>query len=646
MRLRYMRVGGVPALPDVALRFRQEPVFRRPYGMHFVVGVNGSGKTRLLASLVETFLSLEQGRLPPFPVTLVYELGRSGDGPLGAESERICWLHHQGDEAEAQLAVVDRKALPANIDLDRFDWDRRPQAVATDPSLQRAFRRVGAFSALGSGERDEILPRMVLVYTSGALEFWEDLFGRLAGEAALMDPELALSGERPVGWDTAREEAMARADALPGPSVTTGDVAEDTLPRPTEAVLGVPSRVALLSSPLVPLAAWAAVLETARQDLRRDDGPSRERGFSAALERVGWIETVTLGLRLDLSDHAAIGLGPRERTILRRLHGIATFVRRDPDPGTGRLFAFDLRHPVVYTSGGDPAGAGPPLTARSTAGALAWAFGQEAPTAYDVFRVLHQWARSGLLTGVTFALAKEGVEGLVTYEDLSDGERMFVGRMALLHLLKGTEGSLVVLDEPETHFNDTWKREIVDVIDSVMRNQTGEVVISTHSSLTLTDAFDSEIVLVQRVRGTNDVQVVRTPIQTFGGSPGQIMRHLFDAPTTTGQRATEYLDMLLLAASHPDLTRVAWDERANAEDREAALTLLAEFTLTLPHPYGDEQERREFLRYLLRSVHQYAREQTGSEEPSLAAALEAVQDRLGSGYYEFEFIRRADALAE
>ena len=75
MRLHYLRIQDVPPLDDLSLRFQHEPILRRAYGIHFIVGVNGTGKSRLLRALAEVFLNLENARLPSFPVTLAYELG-------------------------------------------------------------------------------------------------------------------------------------------------------------------------------------------------------------------------------------------------------------------------------------------------------------------------------------------------------------------------------------------------------------------------------------------------------------------------------------------------------------------------------------------------------------------------------------------
>src|SRR5207247_651741 len=61
---------------------------------------------------------------------------------------------------------------------------------------------------------------------------------------------------------------------------------------------------------------------------------------------------------------------------------------------------------------------------------------------------------------------------------LSDGEQSFLGRMCLFSLLGKTE-SLILLDEPEVHFNDYWKRQIVALIDKVLRGRTSHALITT-----------------------------------------------------------------------------------------------------------------------------------------------------------------------
>jgi predicted ATP-binding protein involved in virulence len=138
------------------------------------------------------------------------------------------------------------------------------------------------------------------------------------------------------------------------------------------------------------------------------------------------------------------------------------------------------------------------------------------------------------------ALHHQSVEDVLLYDWLSDGERMFLGRISLFYLLQNQHDALFILDEPETHFNDAWKRQMVDIIDDAMKDLSNEVVISTHSSIALTDVFAQEIHLLKKENGETILAKITTP--TFGADPSEIMVNLFDAPDSIGKRALEYLD--------------------------------------------------------------------------------------------------------
>ena len=135
------------------------------------------------------------------------------------------------------------------------------------------------------------------------------------------------------------------------------------------------------------------------------------------------------------------------------------------------------------------------------------------------------------------------------YDWLSDGEQLSLGRMALFHLMEGEDDVLALLDEPETHFNDVWKRRIVDVIDDSLGNRHNEIVITTYSSIALTDVFKKEVTrLVFGVEAKKATRVENL-IDTFGASPTVIMREIFGAPESVGQRAAEFLDLIFLPYS-------------------------------------------------------------------------------------------------
>lgn len=552
MRLRYLRVQNVPPLNDVSLRFQQERMLNRAYAIHFVAGVNGSGKTRLLRAITEVFLSLEKRRLPSFPVTIAYELGPSIEtDTTNLENRRLCYLNHPGHgESEARLVIFNPTELVNRHNLDEVNWDQLPELIGADDSWSPAILKYASFSEIGSGsDLDYFLPSALLVYTSGVTEPWEPLFDPIETSTEALNIELDVEQERPPGWDRIRESLyVAELSGFTdkqrvSPSIgTTGTLG--TLLAGDEDLRTTHWGV-FLSSNRLHLATWSLALKqfslragvSQQTEIITDD-----THFTSLLSQIGWLSTVTLGIRLNLDSAILDNLLRGQRESLLRLYQVATFIRSDPTPGTGRLLVFDLTKPLEISPDSSLLGFGE----GSTAAALLWAFSGESTTALDVFRTLYYWQQIGLVAGVTLTLKKQDVDGLVSYDDLSDGERMYVSRMAVLHLARDEDDALIILDEPETHFNDAWKREIVDVIDGAMQRRTNEILISVHSSIALTDAFNEEIELLRKVNG--EISNIPIAMPTFGADPSEIMTKVFEAPDSIGQRALEYLETLLARA--------------------------------------------------------------------------------------------------
>ena len=109
----------------------------------------------------------------------------------------------------------------------------------------------------------------------------------------------------------------------------------------------------------------------------------------------------------------------------------------------------------------------------------------------------------------------------------SDGERSFLGRMCLLRLLETSE-SLILLDEPEVHFNDLWKRRIVEFLDKTLEGSNSHVLVTTHSSITLSDVPREDVIVFDR-NANYTSSALNPSIQTFAADPSDIMVHVFGA---------------------------------------------------------------------------------------------------------------------
>ncbi|HYN79058.1 MAG TPA: AAA family ATPase [Lamprocystis sp. (in: g-proteobacteria)] len=225
-------------------------------------------------------------------------------------------------------------------------------------------------------------------------------------------------------------------------------------------------------------------------------------------------------------------------------------IKTDLDARFPSAFVGTSREPILDRIEGCASGAEAVIRVFSDAKAPD-ATGADAlePTLIEVFETLRAWQAAGLLEEVNLTIKRlhqinasdgEPDDAIITFDQLSDGEQMLLGRVALLHLVRGQDGALLLLDEPETHFNDVWKRELIDMIDDVILKETfAQVLVSTHTSIALTDVFSSEVV---RLSWRDDRIVAESPaFPTFGADPGRILMHVFGSPEIIGRRAAEFL---------------------------------------------------------------------------------------------------------
>jgi energy-coupling factor transporter ATP-binding protein EcfA2 len=133
----------------------------------------------------------------------------------------------------------------------------------------------------------------------------------------------------------------------------------------------------------------------------------------------------------------------------------------------------------------------------------------------------------------------ENAPSVFLFDWLSDGEQSFLSRMALLAMLD-TEDGLILLDEPEVHFNDYWKLEVIDLLDRIMQKHSNHLLITTHSSILLSDVTAGQVVaLVRGPDGWARQQFLRLPLLAV--DPSEIMVNWFGTGRSVGRHSTRLL---------------------------------------------------------------------------------------------------------
>ncbi len=556
MRLRYLHVRHYPPLEDVELAFRKPILPERECAIRFVVGVNGSGKTHLLQVVADTFLALanDPPRPPHFPVTLIYELGEG-------DKNRILVFDNPGTGSESGWWLSTYTSAFAGADeYTKRNWRVVVSQARSGHEHWQPLIRNGNWPGKGTG-----LPQTVLAYTTGCIDPWRSLFhaepdaGDIEHTSQSEDYDLP---ERPSGWSRDREvDYLARQTDEESRSrlIELRRLAEETESRVREQDL-----CHLLDPVLLKFALLAVSLRQAMTDYRQydtdeavesfkqniRDKPEEGDGLRRLLNQVGWVWPLSVTLQVEFnpeawSDREAM----QKRTLLQALYGMANEVLREPEPSTRRNLFLDIRSKsrfdpasVLHQSAMDEYFGGVSAFEFVGDGLLQFLGGPDS-SPFDSFKTLLDLRRQGLLSDIQIAVRKADLDDVLLFDEFSDGEQVYLGRMALFHLLQGVSDALLLLDEPEVHFNDKWKREIVDIIDEALKDRANDVLIATHSSITLTDVFNDEIILFQK----RDGQAVPIDIRstTFGADPSEVMIRLFGVSDSIGKRALEWLDAQL-----------------------------------------------------------------------------------------------------
>lgn len=137
-----------------------------------------------------------------------------------------------------------------------------------------------------------------------------------------------------------------------------------------------------------------------------------------------------------------------------------------------------------------------------------------------------------------------GNDNLYIDESLSDGELGLIRRFSLILLMKELKGkenrSLLLMDEPETHFNENWKRHFIYLINETLKDTYHDVFIATHSAMLITDVKRDEL---YRFEFVNDkIKSYPVSINTYGANVIDIGQALFDLEADIGERSKKEIE--------------------------------------------------------------------------------------------------------
>jgi predicted ATPase len=124
---------------------------------------------------------------------------------------------------------------------------------------------------------------------------------------------------------------------------------------------------------------------------------------------------------------------------------------------------------------------------------------------------------------------------------LSSGEISFV-RFAAQVSLNIENGSLVLIDEPETHLHPNFISRFVALLDGLLAATGSSAIISTHSAYFVREVFREQVTILQ-IDVDGALQTGHPSLQTFGADVGAISYFVFgeDEPSYLAAEVRERL---------------------------------------------------------------------------------------------------------
>lgn len=204
--------------------------------------------------------------------------------------------------------------------------------------------------------------------------------------------------------------------------------------------------------------------------------------------------------------------------------------------------------------------------------------------AKDFFTNLESTYISDLIREVRIRVEREGVDGFLTFKELSEGEQQLLVVLGLLKFTKQDE-SLFLLDEPDTHLNPAWALSYLTLLSEVVgHTENSQLIMATHDPLVIGGLSKEEV----RVLIRQDEQIVsREPDADPRGMgfAGILKSELYGLRSTVDPKTLEDLDRRYeLLAKGDDRTQQENAEFDELSERLARLGFATDFR----DPYYEE----------------------------------------------------------
>ncbi|MFK7001622.1 restriction system-associated AAA family ATPase [Flavobacterium oreochromis] len=154
---------------------------------------------------------------------------------------------------------------------------------------------------------------------------------------------------------------------------------------------------------------------------------------------------------------------------------------------------------------------------------------------------------------------------IIDYKSLSDGEHQLNEVIGSVMMME-EEGSLFLMDEPDTHFNPKWRAKMVTMLNKVSGNEYDEkgnpenirkheIIMTTHSPFIISDNYKEDV--YKFIRNEGKLNFEKLVYETYGASISFILETIFNRDVTISDYSnTELNDLKESIKNLDDVKRV------------------------------------------------------------------------------------------
>lgn len=143
-------------------------------------------------------------------------------------------------------------------------------------------------------------------------------------------------------------------------------------------------------------------------------------------------------------------------------------------------------------------------------------------------------------------------------KNLSDGEQQFLHTIGICMMLQNRR-TLLLLDEPETHFNPDWRSKFINILRKTLGTGSEnfmlkDIVLTSHSPFIISDCLPDKAILFRKSStGIEAINAKQLNFNTFGASVEYILQRFFGIQNLISTYSFETLKEIIKYGTEDDL---------------------------------------------------------------------------------------------